>query len=157
MRMCGGCAEIHKRETEEEARISNTVKIKNKKKKTEVKVNYKLWAIIFGIFIAAIVGLSIWASFHWGVGMGTIGVRPVNPEDAAAGATEAAVEYATDGDVVTLTPEELEEMGISVDGLQEVTPEEGEAAAEGAAEEAGEGEAAEAEAESDAQDAESAQ
>ena len=80
--------------------------------------------------------------------MGTIGVRPVNPEDAAAGATEAAVEYATDGDVVTLTPEELEEMGISVDGLQEVTPEE---------EEAGEGEAAEAEAESDAQDAESAQ
>ena len=77
--------------------------------------------------------------------MGTIGVRPVNPEDAAAGATEAAVEYATDGDVVTLTPEELEEMGISVDGLQEVTPEEGEAAA------------AEAEAESDAQDAESAQ
>ncbi len=155
--MRGGCAEIHKRETEEEARISNTVKIKNKKKKTEVKVNYKLWAIIFGIFIAAIVGLSIWASFHWGVGMGTIGVRPVNPEDAAAGATEAAVEYATDGDVVTLTPEELEEMGISVDGLQEVTPEEGEAAAEGAAEEAGEGEAAEAEAESDAQDAESAQ
>lgn len=155
--MRGGCAEIHKRETEEEARISNTVKIKNKKKKTEVKVNYKLWAIIFGIFIAAIVGLSIWASFHWGVGMGTIGVRPVNPEDAAAGATEAAVEYATDGDVVTLTPEELEEMGISVDGLQEVTPEEGEAAAEGAAEEAGEGEAAEAEAKSDAQDAESAQ
>lgn len=155
--MRGGCAEIHKRETEEEARISNTVKIKNKKKKTEVKVNYKLWAIIFGIFIAAIVGLSIWASFHWGVGMGTIGVRPVNPEDAAAGATEAAVEYATDGDVVTLTPEELEEMGISVDGLQEVTPEEGEVAAEGAAEEAGEGEAAEAEAESDAQDAESAQ
>lgn len=155
--MRGGCAEIHKRETEEEARISNTVKIKNKKKKTEVKVNYKLWAIIFGIFIAAIVGLSIWASFHWGVGMGTIGVRPVNPEDAAAGATEAAVEYATDGDVVTLTPEELEEMGISVDGLQEVTPEEGEAATEGAAKEAGEGEAAEAEAESDAQDAESAQ
>lgn len=137
--------------------MPNTVKIKNKKKKTEVKVNYKLWAIIFGIFIAAIVGLSIWASFHWGVGMGTIGVRPVNPEDAAAGATEAAVEYATDGDVVTLTPEELEEMGISVDGLQEVTPEEGEAAAEGAAEEAGEGEAAEAEAKSDAQDAESAQ
>lgn len=89
--------------------------------------------------------------------MGTIGVRPVNPEDAAAGATEAAVEYATDGDVVTLTPEELEEMGISVDGLQEVTPEEGKAAADGAAEEAGEGEAAEAEAESDAQDAESAQ
>ena len=155
--MRGGCSEIHKRETEEEARISNTVKIKNKKKKTEVKVNYKLWAIIFGIFIAAIVGLSIWASFHWGVGMGTIGVRPVNPEDAAAGATEAAVEYATDGDVVTLTPEELEEMGISVDGLQEVTPEEGEAATEGAAKEAGEGEAAEAEAESDAQDAESAQ
>ena len=71
--------------------------------------------------------------------------------------TKAAVEYATDCDVVTLTPEELEEMGISVDGLQEVTPEEGEAAAEGAAEEAGEGEAAEAEAESDAQDAESAQ
>ena len=120
-------------------------------------MNYKLWAIIFGIFIAAIVGLSIWASFHWGVGMGTIGVRPVNPEDAAAGATEAAVEYATGGDVVTLTPEELEEMGISVDGLQEVTPEEGEAATEGAAKEAGEGEAAEAEAESDAQDAESAQ
>jgi len=45
--MRGGCAEIHKRETEEEARISNTVKIKNKKKKTEVKVNYKPLRKIF--------------------------------------------------------------------------------------------------------------
>lgn len=54
--------------------------------------------------------------------MGTIGVRPVNPEDAAAGATEAAVEYATDGDVVTLTPEELEEMGISVEACRRSRP-----------------------------------
>ena len=144
-----GCAIVYEAETEEEARMSNTVKIKNKKKKTEVKVNYKLWAIIFGIFIAVILGLSIWASFHWGVGMGTVGVRPVNPEEAAAGATEAAAESATDGEVVTLTPEQLEEMGISADDLQEAATEEGDAAAEDAAEDAGEGEAA-------AEDAESA-
>jgi hypothetical protein len=43
------------RETEEETGMSNTVKIKNKKKKNEVKINYKLWAIIFGIFVAVIV------------------------------------------------------------------------------------------------------
>jgi len=100
--------------------MSNTVKIKNKKKKQEVKVNYRLWAIIFGIFVAAIVGLSVWASFHWGVGMGTIGVRPVTPEntDAAATAAESAAEYSTDGAMV-LTPEQLEKMGISVDGLQQ--------------------------------------
>ena len=48
--------------------MSNTVKIKNRKKKSEIKVNYKLLAIIFGIFVAVIVGLSVWASFHWGVG-----------------------------------------------------------------------------------------
>ena len=88
--------------------------------------------------------------------MGTIGVRPVNLRRGSR-CDGSRSEYATDGDVVTLTPEELEEMGISVDGLQEVTPEEGEAAAEGAAKKLGEGEAAESEAKSDAQDAESAQ
>ena len=100
--------------------MSNTVKIKNRKKKQEVKVNYKLWAIVFGVFVAVIVCLSVWASFHWGVGMGTIGVRPVTPENTDAGATaaESAAEYATDGAVV-LTPEQLEEMGISLDDLQE--------------------------------------
>ena len=96
--------------------MSNTVKIKNRKKKNEVKVNYKLWAIIFGVFVAVIVCLAVWASFHWGVGMGTIGVRPVTPENAGAGATEAASEFATD-DAVVLTPEQLEEMGISLDDL----------------------------------------
>ena len=96
--------------------MSNTVKIKNRKKKNEVKVNYKLWAIVFGVFVAVIVCLAVWASFHWGVGMGTIGVRPVTPENAGAGATEAASEFATD-DAVVLTPEQLEEMGISLDDL----------------------------------------
>ena len=87
--------------------MSNTVKIKNRKKKSEIKVNYKLLAIIFGIFVAVIVGLSVWASFHWGVGMGTIGVRPVTPEEpavAATGATvDAASEFSTDN-VITVTP-----------------------------------------------------
>ena len=88
--------------------MSNTVKIKNRKKKSEVKVNYKLWAIVFVVFVAVIVGLSVWASFHWGVGMGTVGVRPVTPEDAGAGATESAAEFATD-DMITVTPEQLEQ------------------------------------------------
>ncbi len=99
--------------------MSNTVKIKNRKKKSEIKVNYKLLAIIFGIFVAVIVGLSVWASFHWGVGMGTIGVRPVTPEEpavAATGATvDAASEFSTDN-VITVTPEQLEKMGINVNG-----------------------------------------
>lgn len=97
--------------------MSNTVKIKNRKKKSEVKVNYKLWAIVFGVFVAVIVGLSVWASFHWGVGMGTVGVRPVTPEDAGAGATESAAEFATD-DMITVTPEQLEQMGVSLDDVQ---------------------------------------
>ena len=62
--------------------MSNTVKIKNRKKKSEVKVNYKLWAIVFGVFVAVIVGLSVWASFHWGVGFGTIGSDPMTSEEA---------------------------------------------------------------------------
>lgn len=116
-------------------KMSNTVKIKNKKKKKEIKVNYKLWAIIFGVFVAVIVGLSVWASFHWGVGMGTIGVRPVDPEDAAEGMTELASEYATDGNMV-LTPEQLEQLGISLDGEEGAAEEaaaEGEAAEDGSA------------------------
>ena len=116
--------------------MSNTVKIKNRKKKSEIKVNYKLLAIIFGIFVAVIVGLSVWASFHWGVGMGTIGVRPVTPEEpavAATGATvDAASEFSTDN-VITVTPEQLEKMGINVNG----TAAEGAEAVEEAAEEAG--------------------
>ena len=122
--------------------MSNTVKIKNKKKKNEVKVNYKLWAIIFGIFVAVIVVGSVWASFHWGVGMGTIGDKQMSSEDAAAAASEIAASAATDA--VVLTPEQLEQMGLTVDGQQEGAEEaaegEAEAAGEdpGAAEEAGE-------------------
>ena len=128
--------------------MSNTVKIKNKKKKNEVKVNYKLWAIIFGVFVAAIVGLSVWASFHWGVGMGTIGVRPVDPEEAGAAATDSAAEFATDA--MVLTPEQLEEMGISLDDVQsaEGAEDAGETGEGEETEEAGEaGKAAETEAE----------
>lgn len=121
--------------------MSNTVKIKNKKKKKEVKVNYKLWAIIFGIFVAVIVAGSVWASFHWGVGIGTIGKEPMSSEDAAAAATEIAAAAGTDA--IVLTPEQLEEMGYSLDDLQGVNAEaEGEkdeaveeAGADGAAEE----------------------
>ena len=126
--------------------MSNTVKIKNRKKKSEVKVNYKLWAIVFGVFVAVIVGLSVWASFHWGVGMGTVGVRPVTPEDAGAGATESATD-----DMITVTPEQLEQMGVSLDDVQaedgegtEAGAEGGEAAEEGAEAPAGDAGAAEA-------------
>ena len=112
--------------------MSNTVKIKNKKKKNEVKVNYKLLAIIFGIFVAVIVVGSVWASFHWGVGMGTIGDKQMSSEDAAAAASEIAASAATDA--VVLTPEQLEQMGLTVDGQQEGAEE----AAEGEAEAAGE-------------------
>lgn len=115
--------------------MSNTVKIKNKKKKKEVKVNYKLWAIIFGIFVAVIVVGSVWASFHWGVGMGTIGDKPMSSQDAAAAASEIAASAATDA--VVLTPEQLEQMGLTVDGHQEGA-EGAEEAAEGEAEAAGE-------------------
>ena len=87
--------------------MSNTVKIKNKKKKSELKINYKLWAIVFAIFVAIIVGLAVWASFHWGVGMGTIGVEPVEPEVADLGATDMASGFSTDS-VMTLTPEQLQ-------------------------------------------------
>lgn len=125
--------------------MSNTVKIKNKKKKKDVKVNYKLWAIIFGIFVAVIVAGSVWASFHWGVGVGTIGKKPMSGEDAAAAATEIAAAAGTDA--VVLTPEQLEKMGYSLDDLQGVDAQaEGEAddaMEESAAEEAGADSAAE--------------
>ena len=110
--------------------MSNTVKIKNRKKKSEVKVNYKLWAIVFGVFVAVIVGLSVWASFHWGVGMGTVGVRPLTPEEAGTAASEIASEFATDG-MITVTPEQLEQMGVSLDDVQ-AEDAEGAEAAEGA-------------------------
>ena len=137
--------------------MSNTVKIKNKKKKNEVKVNYKLWAIIFGIFVAVIVVGSVWASFHWGVGMGTIGDKQRSSEDAAAAASEIAASAATDA--VVLTPEQLEQMGLTVNGQQEGAEEaaegEAEAAGEdaGAAEEAGEDAAAAEDAGAEAKDA----
>ena len=137
--------------------MSNTVKIKNKKKKNEVKVNYKFWAIIFGIFVAVIVVGSVWASFHWGVGMGTIGDKQMSSEDAAAAASEIAASAATDA--VVLTPEQLEQMGLTVNGQQEGAEEaaegEAEAAGEeaGAAEEAGEDAAAAEDAGAEAKDA----
>ena len=137
--------------------MSNTVKIKNKKKKNEVKLNYKLWAIIFGIFVAVIVVGSVWASFHWGVGMGTIGDKQMSSEDAAAAASEIAASAATDA--VVLTPEQLEQMGLTVNGQQEGAEEaaegEAEAAGEdaGAAEEAGEDAAAAEDAGAEAKDA----
>lgn len=124
--------------------MSNTVKIKNKKKKNEVKVNYKLWAIIFGIFVAVIVVGSVWASFHWGVGMGTIGDKQMSSEDAAAAASEIAASAATDA--VVLTPEQLEQMGLTVNGQQEGAEEAAEGEAEAAGEEAGAAEDAGAEA-----------
>ena len=111
--------------------MSNTVKIKNRKKKSEVKVNYKLWAIVFGVFVAIIVGLSVWASFHWGVGMGTVGVRPLTPEEAGTAASEIASEFATDG-MITVTPEQLEQMGVSQDDVQAEDAEGAEAGAEAA-------------------------
>ena len=94
--------------------MSNTVKIKNKKKKNEIKINYKLWAIIFGVFVGVIVIGAVWASFHWGVGFGTIGSDPMTSEEAAAAATEIANSASTDA--IVLTPEELEKMGITTDG-----------------------------------------
>ena len=94
--------------------MSNTVKIKNKKKKSDFKVNYKLWAIVFGVFVALIVAGSVWASFHWGVGIGSIGKKPMSSEDAAAAASEIASEFSTDA--VVLTPEQMEELGIVVNG-----------------------------------------
>ena len=118
------------RETEEETGMSNTVKIKNKKKKNEVKVNYKLWAIVFGIFVAVIVA---------GVGIGTIGKKPMSNEDAAAAATEIAAAAGTDA--IVLTPEQLKEMGYSLDGTQGADAQaegaEDPAVEESAAEEAG--------------------
>lgn len=114
--------------------MSNTVKIKNKKKKNELKINYKLWAIVFGVFVALIVAGSVWASFHWGVGIGSIGGDKIAPEDAAAAATDIAASAGTD--VIMYTPEDLEKMGLTLDGEEEA---EGEAdpAAEEAAENAG--------------------
>ena len=127
--------------------MSNTVKIKNRKKKQQVKVNYKLWAIVFGVFVALIVAGAVWASFHWGVGMGTIGVRPVTPEDAGTGLTDVASEYATDE--MVLTPEQLEQLGISMEEAEgdegaeaaEAEPETEEAGAESAEEESAKEEA----------------
>lgn len=132
--------------------MSNTVKIKNKKKKSDFKVNYKLWAIVFGVFVALIVAGSVWASFHWGVGIGSIGKKPMSSEDAAAAASEIASESSTDA--VVLTPEQMEELGIVVNG--EAGTED--AADDAAAEDAGAEDAASEEAGADdaaAKDAES--
>ena len=118
--------------------MSNTVKIKNKKKKKELKINYKLWAIVFGVFVALIVAGAVWASFHWGVGMGTIGVRPVTPdENADAFSTEMASESATE--MITLTPEQLKEMGVVVDGVEGANAENADADADAAAKKDGAG------------------
>ena len=133
--------------------MSNTVKIKNKKKKSDFKVNYKLWAIVFGVFVALIVAGSVWASFHWGVGIGSIGKKPMSSEDAAAAASEIASEFSTDA--VVLTPEQMEELGI-VDNGEAGT--EDAAADDAAAEDAGAEDAASEEAGADdaaAKDAES--
>jgi hypothetical protein len=133
--------------------MSNTVKIKNKKKKSDFKVNYKLWAIVFGVFVALIVAGSVWASFHWGVGIGSIGKKPMSSEDAAAAASEIASEFSTDA--VVLTPEQMEELGIVVNG--EAGTEDA-AADDAAAEDAGAEDAASEEAGADdaaAKDAES--
>ena len=133
--------------------MSNTVKIKNKKKKSDFKVNYKLWAIVFGVFVALIVAGSVWASFHWGVGIGSIGKKPMSSEDAAAAASEIASEFSTDA--VVLTPEQMEELGIVDNG--EVGTEDA-AADDAAAEDAGAEDAASEEAGADdaaAKDAES--
>lgn len=132
--------------------MSNTVKIKNKKKKSDFKVNYKLWAIVFGVFVALIVAGSVWASFHWGVGIGSIGKKPMSSEDAAAAASEIASESSTDA--VVQTPEQKEEHGIVVNG--EAGTED--AADDAAAEDAGAEDAASEEAGADdaaAKDAES--
>ena len=127
--------------------MSNTVKIKNKKKKSELKINYKLWAIVFAIFVAIIVGLSVWASFHWGVGMGTIGVEPVEPEVADLGATDMASGFSTDS-VMTLTPEQLQMLqqqqaaqegaGAVEDALTDAAENENDGAAEEAADDTAE-------------------
>ena len=127
--------------------MSNTVKIKNKKKKSELKINYKLWAIVFAIFVAIIVGLAVWASFHWGVGMGTIGVEPVEPEVADLGATDMASGFSTDG-MMTLTPEQLQMLqqqqaaqegaGAVEDALTDVVEDTEESAPEEAADDAAE-------------------
>ena len=125
--------------------MSNTVKIKNRKKKKEIKVNYRLWAIVFGIFVAVIVALAVWASFHWGVGMGTIGVRPEEPENAELGLTDDAAQFATDGETIELTPEMLEQLqnGGPVEEDEDVQAEEAGGEDEGVhAEEASSGEAA---------------
>jgi len=120
--------------------MSNTVKIKNKKKKNEIKINYKLWAIIFGAFVGVIVIGAVWASFHWGVGFGTIGSDPMTSEEAAAAASQIANMGGTDA--VVLTPEELEKMGITTDGTENAEGAEG-AAADSAAEDGAEADKAE--------------
>ena len=127
--------------------MSNTVKIKNKKKKSELKINYKLWAIVFAIFVAIIVGLAVWASFHWGVGMGTIGVEPVEPEVADLGATDMASGFSTD-EMITLTPEQLQMLqqqqaaqegaGAVEDALTDAAEDENDGAAEEAADDTAE-------------------
>lgn len=135
-----------RRKTEEQTEMSNTVKIKNKKKKKDIKVNYKLWAIIFGIFVAVIVVGSVWGAFHWGVGMGTIGKEPMSTEDAGAAASEIAAAAGTDA--IVLTPEQLEEMGYSLEDLQNAAQTEG--AGDAAAEDAGSADAAAEDAAADA-------
>lgn len=134
--------------------MSNTVKIKNKKKKSDFKVNYKLWAIVFGVFVALIVAGSVWASFHWGVGIGSIGKKPMSSEDAAAAASEIASESSTDA--VVQTPEQKEELGIVVNGeagtddaAADAAAAEDAAAEDAASEEAGADDAAAKDAESE--------
>lgn len=112
--------------------MSNTVKIKNRKKKKEVKVNYRLWAIVFGVFVALVVGVAVWASFHWGVGMGSIGASEDNAAEAATEAATGAVASPTDN-AITLTPEQLEQMGITVEDGENAEAADAESGAEDAA------------------------
>ena len=100
---------------EDEAGMSNTVKIKNRKKKQPKKLNHKLLAIIFAVFVAIILAGSIWATFKWGVGFGT---PPAGSEIADIYSTDLAAEASTEE--IALTPEDLEKMGISVDGLENI-------------------------------------
>lgn len=132
--------------------MSNTVKIKNKKKKNEIKINYKLWAIIFGVFVGVIVIGAVWASFHWGVGFGTIGSDPMTSEEAATAASQIANMGGTDA--VVLTPEELEKMGITTDGTENA---EGAEDAEGAAADSAAKDAASGEAGADGAEADKAE
>ena len=73
----------------------------------------------------------------------TIGDKQMSSEDAAAAASEIAASAATDA--VVLTPEQLEQMGLTVNGQQEGAEEAAEGEAEAAGEDAGAAEEAGAE------------